>query len=296
MKKLILNFLNPVKWVKAYKYHKTQKAYDKSNFDLELFLYSKMLRNDMLHYAYFEDVNIDPGDISIKQFEDAQVLYAQNIIDNIKDFESSVLDVGCGMGGLSDMMLKKDMKVEALTPNRNQVDYIRKNHPKITVHHKKFEKFVPSKKYKTIINSESLQYIKLEDAFINVDKALSNDGRWIIVDYFRKIENSTNKSGHVYDDFIEQAKNNGFKVVHERDISKNILPTIKYINMYAQRFLIPIKHYSLEKLRYKKPWLYFMTKELREGIDKKISKELKVVDPEIFLNEKKYVLLVLERK
>jgi len=296
MKKTILNFINPVKWIKAYKYHKTQKKYDKSSFDLELFLYSKILRNDMLHYGYFEDINIDTNDISINKFEDAQVLYAKNIIDQINDYDAPVLDVGCGMGGLSAMMLKKNMKVEALTPNFNQVEYIRKKYPDLKVHHKKFEDFIPSKKYKTIINSESLQYIKLEDAFSIIDLSLAKGGRWIIADYFRKIEKSSNKSGHKFDNFIKMANEKGWQVVYEKDISKNILPTIQYLNMFAQRFLIPVKHYAFEKLRFKKPWLYFMTNELREKVDAKIYKELYSVDPDSFMNEKKYVLLVLERK
>lgn len=293
---LISNFLNPVVWFKAYQYHKAQKQYDKSQYDLELFLYANILRNDMLHYGYFENVDIDPDNISIKQFEDAQILYASNIIKQIKDNDGAVLDVGCGMGGLSAMMLQKNMKVEALTPNLNQVEYIRKKHPKLNVYHTKFENFVTDNKYKTIINSESLQYIKLQDAFRNVEKYMAEEGRWIIADYFRKEEKATNKSGHVLEKFLAQAAENGWRVVYEQDISLNILPTIKYVNMYAQRFLLPVKHFAFEKLRFKKHWLYFMTSELQEKVNNKITKELQTINPDIFLNEKKYVLLVLERK
>jgi 2-polyprenyl-3-methyl-5-hydroxy-6-metoxy-1,4-benzoquinol methylase len=293
---LISNVLNPIVWFNAYKYHKAQKQYDKSKYDLELFLYANILRNDMLHYGYFENIDINPDDISIKQFEDAQILYANNIIQQIKNNDGTVLDVGCGMGGLSALMLQKNMTVEALTPNLNQVEYIRKKHPKLKVYHTKFEDFVADKKYKTIINSESLQYIKLHDAFRNVEKDLAEGGRWIIADYFRKAEIATNKSGHVLDKFLAQAAENGWRVVYEQDISLNILPTIKYVNMYAQRFLLPVKHFAFEKLRFKKPWLYYMTSEQQQKVNSKISKELQTINPDIFLNEKKYVLLVLERE
>ena len=69
----------------------------------------------------------------------------------------------------------------------------------------------------------------------------------------------------------------------------------KFIYMYAERFLIPLKHFAFEKLRYKKAWLYFLTENLRNGIDKKMTKEFAAIDPKKFLNEKKYVMYVVER-
>jgi cyclopropane fatty-acyl-phospholipid synthase-like methyltransferase len=297
MKELILKFLNPIVWLRAKQYQESQAKYNKSNYDLELYLYSKILKNDMLHYGYFENSDVEPDTISIKQFEDAQIQYAQNIINLIRNQEGAILDVGCGMGGLSKMMLAKNMKVEALTPNANQVEYIAKQHPSLKVHHMIFEAYdATQKKFKTIINSESLQYIRLDDAFAKVNSALEQDGRWIICDYFRREEAAANRSGHVYDVFLQKVTENGWKVVYEQDISLNILPTIKFVNLYAQRFLLPVKHFALEKLRFKKPWLYFMVSDLRVTIDQKIEKELKTINPEIFLNDKKYVLLVLERQ
>jgi hypothetical protein len=53
--------------------------------------------------------------------------------------------------------------------------------------------------------------------------------------------------------------------------------------MYAERFLIPLKHFAFEKLRYKKAWLYFLTENIRNGIDKKMNKEFAAIDPKKFL-------------
>ena len=92
----ITPFLNPFEWFRAYKYHKANAKFDKSQYDLELFLYSRILKNNMLHYGYFEDPDINPEDISLKMVEDAQENYANNIINQIKDEEHMILDVGCG--------------------------------------------------------------------------------------------------------------------------------------------------------------------------------------------------------
>jgi cyclopropane fatty-acyl-phospholipid synthase-like methyltransferase len=90
-------FFNPIEWVSACRFQKKNAKFDKSTYDLELYLYLKILTNNMLHYGYFEDVSVQPETISLKQVEDAQVKYANNIIDQIIAKDAPVLDVGCGM-------------------------------------------------------------------------------------------------------------------------------------------------------------------------------------------------------
>ncbi len=238
--KKILPLLNPIEWLKAYNFHKKNSKYKKSSYDLELYLYSKMLKNDMLHYGYFEDININPENISIKQLEMAQILYAENIIEYISNRQDPVLDVGCGLGGLSNLIMKNNIEVEALTPNKNQIHHIQNKFKNLTLHNLKFENYKTTKKYGTIINSESLQYIKLHEAFSKVNKLILPNGRWIIIDYFRLNKDGVNKSSHLLEDFHEKVKEYGWKIKYEKDITNNILPTNKFINMYAERFLIPI--------------------------------------------------------
>ena len=78
-------FINPIQWIRARKFAKQNAKFDKSSYDLELFLYSKILTNNMLHYGYFEDINIKPETISFKQFEEAQIKYAEIIISHIEN-------------------------------------------------------------------------------------------------------------------------------------------------------------------------------------------------------------------
>ena len=66
--------------------------------------------------------------------------------------------------------------------------------------------------------------------------------------------------------------------------------------MYLERFLLPVKHFGYEKLRFKKAWLYYLTKNLRESIEVKLDRERASIDPKMFENEKKYILFVLEKK
>jgi len=291
----ITPFFNPIEWVRAYRFNKQNAKFDKSSYDLELYLYSKILNNNMLHWGYFEDTDVKPDEISLKQVGDAQLRYANYILAQVADKKHPVLDVGCGMGGLADLMLEQSMAVEVLTPNKNQISYISGRHPLLTCHRCKFEEFNAAKRYGTIINSESLQYITLDDAFQKVDASILPKGRWIITDYFRTNDNEQNRGSHRLDDFRQHVSRHGWNILVEKDMTLNVLPTIHFVNLYLDRFLEPVKHYGFEKLRYKKGWLFYLTARFRTKIDAKIAKERAAVDPVRFVNDKKYLFFVLEK-
>lgn len=288
-------FFNPAAWIKARRFHKQNAAFDKSSYDLELHLYSKILNNNMLHWGYFDNPQIEAIDISLKQFQAAQLRYATNLLDQIADSDKAVLDVGCGMGGLAEIMMEKSIPVEVLTPNKNQISYIALKHPQLSYHHCKFEDLETENKYGTIINSESLQYIKLEAAFQKAEKIVLPKARWIITDYFRTQSEADNKGSHLLNEFKAQAEKYAWKIVLEEDITAHVLPTIAYVNLYIERFLLPLRHYAYEKLRYKKAWLYYLSENLRRHIDAKISKERRSVDPALFVTQKRYMFFVLEK-
>lgn len=294
--KLIVPFINPVEWIKAYRFKRQNSKFDKSMYDMELHLYSKILNNKMLHWGYFEDPATDPVTISLKQIEDAQIKYAQNIIDNITNREGLILDVGCGMGGLTEMLKDESMNVEALTPNLNQVNFLKKNLPEIICHCSRFEDFNTNKKYSTVINSESLQYIPLDQAFAKMETITGPGSRWIVVDYFKKDEEKKDKRPHSVSDFKTYLEKYGWTIETERDITMNVLPTIGLINILAERIVVPVRHYIYEKFRYKKAGLFYLSKNVMKKIDKKIEKERHVLNPDFFVKEKKYMFFVLEKK
>lgn len=97
-------------------------------------------------------------------------------------------------------------------------------------------------------------------------------------------------------DFIETVEKSNWKIVYQKDITPNILPMLRFLRLYVDRFIFPIKNFAFDKLRYKQGFLYHLTQELRDGMDYKITKEVASIDPEKFENEKKYMIFVLERE
>jgi len=295
MIKKLISFLNPVSWWKASRYARSQKGFDKSKSDLELQLYSRILNGNMLHYGYFDDTEINPEDISFRLFEQAQIRYAEIILGKIQSSCESVLDVGCGMGGLTEFLLKKSYEVHALTPNQSQAVHVSNNFRNVKVHNCRYEEFESVETFDCIIHAESLQYIPMEDAINTTEKLLNDSGRWIICDYFSQRENERKKPHHL-DSFLEHLTARGWTVKLQENISDNVLPTLAFVNMYLSRVLLPLKHYAFEKLRYKKPKLYFLSEELRHSINEKFLKEGRNVDPQIFKKERVYMILILERQ
>lgn len=295
LKKLLLPLLNPSRWYKAYRFKQSQPPYSKANRDLELQLYGKMLKYDMLHYGYFDDPDIDPETISIRDVENAQKRYAEVIGERVSDKDRPILDVGCGMGGLSSILHSAGYTIEALTPDVNQKKHIAAKYPDITCFHTRFEDFKGSHKYGTVINSESLQYIDLDTAFQQVDALLEAGGKWIITDYFRLVTSGKSKSGHTMEVFKEAISKKGWKIDEEVDITPNCLPTLRLINVYIERFVLPGAAFGVEKMKVKQPMLYHVTGNIREAIAAKAEKEFASVDPKKFAAEKKYMLYVLSR-
>jgi len=295
MKKLLWNLINPVKLLKAYRYKKSRPPYRKSESDLELKLYAQILSNDMLHWGYFEDTEVLPENISIAGMEQAQLLYAEKIAAQLPQDCHQVLDVGCGMGGLAQMLLQKGIAPDLLTPNRKQKNYVQQKFPSLTVHHCPYEKLDTATRYDAVINAESLQYIELGKAFDQTASLLKEGGRWIITDYFRLHEGGKSKSGHLMDTFRAKIASHGWQIVAEKDITAHVLPTIRLVDLYAKRFLLPLTDFGIAKLHSKKPFWWYLAQDSLAGIKAKIDREMSAVDPDLFEKEKKYMMFVLEK-
>ncbi|MDI9337250.1 MAG: class I SAM-dependent methyltransferase [Alphaproteobacteria bacterium] len=279
------------------KLQKNRKNYDRATDDAQLKLYHNMLPGDFLHYGYFNNPDINPLDMSFQMIYQAQDDYAKKITALIKDYKNPVFDIGCGMGGLLKHLNTLQLHALGLTPDDNQIQYIREKYPNHVIH-SKFEEFHYEEYinyFGTLITSESLQYLNLDRALPIIQKILLKDGVWIACDYF-KINNQGEKSGHAWQLFESKLHEFGFKISFKEDITNNILPTIGYIHYLATKIFIPLKDFGIGKLKVKAPGLYYAVEPLLPKLDSKIQKNINTVDPQIFSANKRYILMVIERK
>ncbi len=297
LKSIIKRFIYPNQLWKVISLQRNRKNVGRAYDDAQLKLYAQMLPSGFLHYGYFKNAAIEPEDISLNMLEQAQLDYALKLTDLITDTAHPVLDIGCGMGGLVKVLQDKGLVPVALSPDKNQIKHITEKYPLVKALACKFEDMDTKgyeKQFGTLITSESLQYLQLDKALPLMDTLLMQGGKWIACDYFR-VGEATERSGHNWAYFEKSITDAGFKITFQEDITPHILPTIAYAHMWGQRIALPLKEYIFSKLKTKQPGFYYALEHALESIDAGLVKNLETVNPVTFAQQKKYVLLVIER-
>ena len=79
-------------------------------------------------------------------------------------------------------------------------------------------------------------------------------------------------------------------------LQKNVLPTMSFSHMLAKRLGVPLIEFIFDKIETKTTALHFLLEEVIQDMRIKMDDQLKIINPDVFDHDKKYVLIVLERK
>jgi SAM-dependent methyltransferase len=262
--------------------------------DLELALYGAVFGNNFLHYGYFPQPPADPETISLADAKQAMDDYASLLVERVGPGER-VLDIGCGMGGLLARLDAAGARPTGLTPNRAHAAHIRTRWPHIPLLEGTLESFDPRarpERFDAVVNAESFQYIALDAGIERVKGFLAPNGRWIVIDYFRLKPDTKNRSGHVLADFDAAVAQHGLAVLERVDVTDNVVPSLAYARVLAERFALPVAHFFSEKFFLRHPFLgYLFQPDVR---DRLADVRLDTLDPDVFRREKRYLLYVLQ--
>jgi cyclopropane fatty-acyl-phospholipid synthase-like methyltransferase len=297
VKSVVSRAAHPMHLAKAFSLHRNRKKNRHHVDDAQLKLYSEILPREFLHFGYFEDPDILPDDMSLNELLDAQQRYADMVLDQVIDRTKPVLDIGCGMGALSAMLEKRGFTPVALTPDRFQIAHIQKKYPSIETVQTKFERLSVAQhagRYGTLLNSESLQYLKLDLAVPLMEQLLQPGGRWVVCDFFYR-EACKDKSCHVWGDFCKRITDRGWRMTCQQEITANALPTLKYVHMWGARLGIPLMRFGQMKMKKKQPGLFHLVEKALSSLESFAAEQITSIDPEIFGKKHQYMLLVLER-
>ena len=288
----------------ALKLHRNGHHKRRTRDNAELALIGRLLPGGFLHFGYFDDPARTPQEISLGDIVRAQARYAHILVEHIKD--SPVLDVGCGMGGLIPVLDERGFSTVALTPDRTQAQYVMQTYPHVPLINVKFAEMAAPEygehagRYGAVITAESLQYLKLDQALPLIASLLRPGGRWIACDFFRRCAadtdpNAIDKSGHDWNDFHARLSDQGWRIVHEQDITANVLPTLRCLHMWGAQFGLPVLDYALAKFGRRHPGWHYLLEGGAGRIRQDLSAHLEMINPEKFIREKLYALMVMER-
>ena len=100
---------------------------------------------------------------------------------------------------------------------------------------------------------------------------------------------------HNWNDFLQQVSAQGWEVTWRRDITAHVMPTLRVLEMWANRAGIPLLQYAICKLRHKQPALHYMLADALATLDQQIEHHMNMIRPADFMRDRRYLMLVLER-
>lgn len=261
----------------------------KSN-DRVLRFYHEVGGLDSLHYGIW----LPDDELSIEKLKQAQERYDHYLIDKIPDGVKSILEVGCGTGVLIKKLIGLGYNVEGLSPDINQKKIITET-INATFHHLAFEDFSKTDQYDCIIMSESAQYISIDKILENSKQALKKDGYLMICDYF-VLKNSSrklSKSGHAYEDFMNQIKNSDFTVITENDLTESITKTLDFGKETVKRIFKALE-IGTERIRDRHPQICNFLFWLFKTKTNKLMQKIQSLDSIEFKRNKTYRFILLQ--
>ncbi|MCK5078017.1 MAG: class I SAM-dependent methyltransferase [Calditrichia bacterium] len=261
----------------------------KSN-DKALRIYHEVFELDRLHYGMW----LPEEELSIDNLKIAQERYETYLKDNISEGVKTILDVGCGTGIMTKTLLDSGYDVEGLSPDINQKKIFTEN-LNVKFHHCAFREFSPNRQYDCLIMSESAQYLKIDKLFKVAKEALNENCYLMVCDYF-VLNNAVGifkKSGHNYEQFLNQAKDEGFTLVNEKDITNDVTKTLDMGKMCVEKLMLALEIVT-EKIRRRHPHVTrFLKWKFRKKIEK-YDKQIQLLDSQQFKNYKTYRYILFQ--
>ncbi len=255
--------------------------------DVGLRFYVEVLGLEHLHYGLW--TKSDP--LTLEGLRAAQERYLDHLLTQLPAAPGSVLDVGCGAGGNSKVLMERGYEVEGLSPDPFHGERFREATGR-PFHLAKFQDFRAERRFDIVFMSESAQYVPLDRLFDSVATAVEPGGCLLLSDYFVLVKDGTpvTKSGHLLDDFLAAATNAGFRLDYEEDITEQVLPSLALGGQILDELILPGMRLVLLRLSQKRPRLVrFVLRRLRSRLAK-LEKRKEILDPDLYRRKKRYMI------
>lgn len=207
-----------------------------------------------LHYGFWpEDLPVE-----LLNLPAAQQRYTEMVISHIPPGVQSILDVGCGAGNTAKQLLDRGFRVDCVSPNDYLTNIAReKLNQRAIIFPCRFEELRTDRRYDLILFSESLLFMRVEEALRQALDLLHDRGFVLICDLFRRpTEEASPIGGGVYLSTFEAALADlPLSKIKELDLTDRIAPTFDLLNESYGQLVKPAYELIVGRLRAKHPWL-----------------------------------------
>ena len=250
----------------------------KTSFALQ-FLH-RIVGLDLLNFGIWSEQ--DPLDVA--GLRRAQERLVARLFELLPPGGTSVLDVGCGTGAISERLLALGYDVEGLSPDPYHGKLFRGRLPDRRFHLGRFQEFEPDRRYDVLFLCESAQYVWLDEFFDAVRRSLAPGGCVLLCDYFTVDAGETGKpkSGHPLDDFLARAEAAGLVLETDEDVTFSVLPTLRLGQAIVERFGRGVLSLAREASTQRFPRLAGAAWRLAGPVTRWLDRLDRLLDPEAF--------------
>jgi len=223
-----------------------------------------------LHYGLWGD----DLPVTVQNMPQAQQRYSDFMIGHLPGDASSILDVGCGAGGLATELLSRGYQVQGVSPSPLLSEAAQQQAgADFKIHQGRFEdvEFAIDDCFDLVMFSESFQYIALDSVLEKAKSLLRPGGYIVICDFFKR--NTPGKSiiggGHNYDDFIAELERSRLKVLQDIDITEQTAPNLDLVDQMGRELILPTMKLIGYTFKANRPWLSkIFSWKFRKKLDK----------------------------
>lgn len=265
--------------------------------DIALRLGHNLLGLEHLHYGYFRK-GLKPDWKSLPAAQDA---YVKNLISWIPKDVKKIFDVGCGTGGVAKELVKKKYSLTCLAPDPYLIEKTLENTGRkvktITDLYENVQDQSPES-FDLVLMSESCQYIKIQEGWEQNQKYLRNGGYVLVADFFRIREPDRpgiSKSGHPLEEYLNEAKKNGFKLLKKEDITSSVAPTMILYQELILEKVFPVVEALFEVVKRKYPKIYKILRYFMGDKILRLKEKYSNQGPDIFKKYKAYYVLLFQK-
>ena len=223
-----------------------------------------------LHYGLWDD----DLEVCIQNLPEAQQRYSNYLIGHIPEEVKTILDVGCGAGGLAAELLERGYQVQGVSPSPLLSEAAQKQAgDDFIIHHGRFEdvEISVNEKFDLVMFSESFQYIDLDSVLERAQLLLRPGGYILICDFFKTEAKgkSVIGGGHKLTAFTKVLNKSGLKVLAEDDITRQTAPNLDIVNQMGRELILPTMKLIGYTFKSNRPWLSkIFTWKFRKKLDK----------------------------
>ena len=213
------------------------------------------LKLEDLHYGYWTN----GLEVDITNLHKAQADYTEFLISHIPEGVKTILDVGCGTGGLAKRLVDLGYHPDCVSPSAFFAEQGRKLLGEdVNIFECRYEEVETEKRYDLILFAESFQYVDLKQALQKTFRFLNEGGYMLICDIFRKdvAGKSSQRGGHRLRQLSEFTTEYPFTCIKDLDITEETAPTIDILADALRNVGQPVLHSGLRLLSGRHPVVF----------------------------------------